>query len=299
MIIQSIWSTLTDHADYRRLVPDQPQIVAYRGSHTHGTYIPPEEDAGHDDVDLMTVYVDMRLETYFGTEGQVWTGKDVKVGKWDAVSYQLQHFCKLAAGCNPNVLSTLWLRPEDYLYLSDAGQALIDHRDMFSSKLAHKSFGGYAYGQLKRMTAWHDQAAAGCGCKGEFHEPECPLRAERGRGSEKLYATGFMGAKRKELVKQFGYDVKNAAHLIRLLRMGVEFLSTGKLYVWRSDRDMLMSIKRGEWSLEQVQDEASILFGRLEAAAKVSPLPDKPDFSRINMVVTGLVMTTLRQPVRP
>jgi len=32
-----------------------------------------------------------------------------------------------------------------------------------------------------------------------------------------------------------GYDSKNAAHLIRLLRMGIEFLTEGKMYVERAD----------------------------------------------------------------
>lgn len=275
--------------EYARLVPKLPQIVAYRGSHTHGTYIPPEDNAGHDDIDLITVYVEPRLSSYFGTDGQTWTGRDVKIGPWDGVTYQLQHFAKLAAACNPNVIATLWLRPEHYLRVSHAGNVLIHNRDVFSSRLAFKSFGGYANGQLKRMTAWHDQQSVGCGCKGEFHEQDCPLRAERGRGSEKLYATGFMGAKRKELVQKFGYDVKNACHLIRLLRMGDEFLRTGRLNVWRDDREELLQIKRGQWSIDQVHDEASRLFARMHAALPLSPLPETPDFGAINEMVTGLV----------
>jgi len=42
-----------------------------------------------------------------------------------------------------------------------------------------------------------------------------------------------MGKKRRELVMRVGYDSKNAAHLIRLLRMGIEFLTEGTMYVER------------------------------------------------------------------
>jgi hypothetical protein len=279
--------------DYARLVPNVPQIVAYRGSHTHGTYIPPIDDTGHDDIDLMTVYIDPRISTYFGTDGQTWSGREAKIGPWDGVSYQLQHFAKLAAAANPNVLSMLWLRPEHYLLLGSAGKILIEHRDMFSSRLAAKSFAGYAMGQLKRMTAWKDEQAAGCGCDGAWHAPECPLRAERGRGSAKLYATGFMGAKRKALVKKHGYDTKNAAHLIRLLRMGREFLATGRLNVWREDADVLISIKRGEWSLQEVLDAANAEEARLNEFRFMSPLPEKPDFEAINQLVTLLMCREL------
>lgn len=275
--------------EYARVVPEGTQLLAYRGSHTHGTYIPPADETGHDDIDLMAVYIDPRPSAYFGTDGQVWTGRDVKIRQWDGVTYQLQHFAKLAAACNPNVISMLWLRPQDYLLLNGSGQALIDSRDMFSSRLAAKSFAGYALGQLKRMTAWKDQTAAGCHCKGEFHDADCALCTDRGRGSSKLYATGFMGAKRKGLVEKFGYDVKNAAHLIRLLRMGVEFLMSGRLSVWRADAAELITIKRGEWALEAVKREAECLFAVMEERRFMSPLPETPDFQAINQLVTRIM----------
>ena len=42
------------------------------------------------------------------------------------------------------------------------------------------------------------------------------------------------------MVWKYQYDVKNAAHLIRLLRMGTEFLETGRLQVYRTtDADEL------------------------------------------------------------
>ena len=69
---------------------------------------------------------------------------------------------------------------------------------------------------------------------------------------ESMDSTGRMGAKRKELVEKFGYDTKNASHLIRLLKMGIEALTTGELLIERPDNNMLLEIKRGEWKLERV-----------------------------------------------
>src|ERR1044072_4770021 len=86
-----------------------------------------------------------------------------------------------------------------------------------------------------------------------------------------------MGAKRKELVKKVGYDAKNAAHLIRLLRMGIEFLVEGELHVERADAENLLSIKRGEWPIERVKEEAERLFRLAEEAYVRSSLPAKPD----------------------
>src|SRR5215471_4669238 len=74
--------------------------------------------------------------------------------------------------------------------------------------------------------------------------------------------SGYMGEKRKAMVRKYQYDVKNAAHLIRLLRMGIEFLETGRLQVFRtSDADELKRIKRGGWTLEQVKQQAERCLG--------------------------------------
>jgi hypothetical protein len=61
------------------------------------------------------------------------------------------------------------------------------------------------------------------------------------------------GDKRKQLVLRHGYDSKNAAHLIRLLRMCVEFMKNGELVVSRPDAAELLDIKAGKWTLEQVK----------------------------------------------
>jgi hypothetical protein len=98
-------------------------------------------------------------------------------------------------------------------------------------------------------------------------------RGERRR----YYSGGYMGQKRRELVRRVGYDAKNAAHLIRLLRMGIEFLTEGTLHVERQDAPELLSIKRGEWSLEKVKTEAERLFQLSQEAYVRSTLPPEPD----------------------
>jgi hypothetical protein len=127
---------------------------------------------------------------------------------------------------------------------------LIDNRDLFVSKKAYHSFIGYAHGQAHRMTH--------------------------------MAFEGYMGEKRRKLVEKFKFDVKNAAHLIRLLRMGIEYLTEGKLYVKRQDATQLLEIKKGEWTLEQVQEESDRLFKLAEEAYIRSNLPNEPDIDKIN-----------------
>lgn len=107
--------------------------------------------------------------------------------------------------------------------------------------------------------------------------------------------SGYMGEKRKAMVRKYQYDVKNAAHLIRLLRMGIEFLETGQLQVFRtSDADELKRIKRGGWTLVQVKEQAEALFGRIEDARKRSPLPAVPDEAAANDLLMQMHRRVLR-----
>lgn len=70
----------------------------------------------------------------------------------DTTIYSLEKIINLLSNCNPNTIEILGLEPWQYLYVSDIGQELIDNKDMFLSKRAIHSFGGYANAQLRRLS---------------------------------------------------------------------------------------------------------------------------------------------------
>ena len=112
---------------------------------------------------------------------------------------------------------------------------------------------------------------------------------QRFRKLHREHFSGYMGEKRKNMVRRYQYDVKNAAHLIRLLRMGAEFVETGTLQVYRTeDADELKRIKRGGWTLDQVKAEAERLAGRMEPARARSPLPLEPDAEAADALLQGI-----------
>jgi predicted nucleotidyltransferase len=232
-------------------------LLAYRGSIAHGMYVPSSDPNSIDDKDVMSICVPP-LDYYFGlkTFGSQGT-KEIVQDEWDIVVYEVRKFISLLCQGNPNVLALLWLEPNYYLKRTEAGQMILDRRSIFVGKHVYKSFTGYAYGQLHRMT--HH----------EFH--------------------GRMGAKRKGLVEKYGYDCKNAAHLIRLLRMGIEFLVEGNLYVLREDASQLLEIKRGEWTLEQVKTEADKLFKLAEEAYIRSSLPNESNRAAANLLSVDVI----------
>lgn len=69
----------------------------------------------------------------------------------DTVIYGFNKLVKLLLECNPNTIEMLGLNEDQYLIKSALGQELLDNRNMFLSKRAIKSFGGYAGQQLRRL----------------------------------------------------------------------------------------------------------------------------------------------------
>jgi len=286
------------------LLPDGLIMLGYRGSVAHNMYVPSNNPNSIDDKDILGVYIGPE-EHYLGFGRQ-----DVFerfIGEWDAVHYELKKFVGLLRKNNPNVLSMLWLDEMHYIFQSDIGRELIANRHLFASKMAYHSFSGYAHGQLKRMTHLNQEALADINRRAAILEaegvsfedgvPKLPAGAqtelvEKTRQYEALrskYFSGYMGNKRKSFVEKFGYDTKNAAHLIRILRMGIEFLTDGRMHVNREDRHELLAIKNGEWELERVQKEAEKLFDLAREANVRSSLPSEPDHIAIEALCGRLL----------
>ena len=57
---------------------------------------------------------------------------------------------------------------------------------------------------------------------------------------------------RSALEEKYGYDTKHAYHLVRLIRMCREILTTGIVNVKRPDREELLSIRNGAWSYDKL-----------------------------------------------
>lgn len=115
-------------------------LLGYGGSYAYGTHT--------DDSDL-----DIR-GIAFNTKRNIILGNDfeqVVETETDTTIYSFDKIMKLLCNCNPNTIEILGLRPEDYVYLSDAGKAIIANKSIFLSKIAASSFGGYANAQLRRL----------------------------------------------------------------------------------------------------------------------------------------------------
>ena len=171
----------------------------------------------------------------------------------DYTCYSLSKFIKLVYDNNPNVLEVLFVPKESIIYCDDLGKQLLEHRNLFVSKRAYYKFMGYAIAQKRKLIT---------------------------KQSEGL---------RVKIVEKYGYDIKYASHLIRLLYLGIELLITGELIFPTEHRKYLIQIKNGEWPLSQIIDKATYLENYLDESLKSSSLPEYPNLEEINKLQINLI----------
>lgn len=239
-------------------------LVGYRGSVAHGMYIKNSNQDSVDDVDYFSVVIP-NLTNYFGLTSFGSRGtRELFYEEIDLVEYELIKFIKLLIKNNPNVISWLWLEASMYVKIDLVGSFLLNARERFLCKEVYKAFCGYASAQLVKMERKSDR--------------------------------GFRGKKRQELFEKYGYDTKNAAHCIRLLRMGIEILDKKQVFVDRTsiDAEELLEIKTGKWSVEQVKKEAEKLFDMSKKAFNKSTLRETVDLRFAEQLCVDLLKKSFR-----
>ena len=103
---------------------------------------------------------------------------------------------------------------------------------------------------------------------------------------------------RRELEVKSGYDTKHASHLVRLLRMGYEILTTGQVIVKRPDAEELLAIKNGAWTYERVLEYSNEMKAKLDGVYDQQkkdrgkglpvPLPREVDNEAVNKLYSKM-----------
>lgn len=168
--------------------------------------------------------------------------------EYDLSVYSIVKFFQLCLENNPNMLDSLFTPENCVLHVTPVGQMVRENRRIFLHKGSWHKFKGYAYAQVHRM---------------RNKEPE---------------------GKRKQLVEQFGFDVKFAYHVVRLLDEVEQILSEGDIDLQRN-REQLKSIRRGEWSEQDILDYFQRKEKELESVYTSSKLPHTPNEEKIKQLL--------------
>jgi hypothetical protein len=92
---------------------------------------------------------------------------------------------------------------------------------------------------------------------------------------------------REELFTKYGFDVKFGMHCIRLVLEGKELMETGKLVFPLKDAALLLDIRNGKYTAEEIKEMANDLTSELDAM--ISPLPEKPDRYAIEQLLLAIM----------
>lgn len=169
---------------------------------------------------------------------------------FEGTVYSLWKLVSMFAECNPTILSLLFAAPiRDYYGINTP-----EFRRIVVSKKAGHRFMRYMEAQRKSMI-----------------------------GQRAKHVT------RQLLVDAHGYDTKFAAHTIRLGFQGIEFLNYGKITLPMEplDRALIVSIRNGEWPMEDVLAHAEALEVAMQRAYENSPLPDEPNYEALSEWLAG------------
>ena len=86
------------------------------------------------------------------------------------------------------------------------------------------------------------------------------------------------------MVETFGYDVKFAYHVVRLLNEVEQILAEQDLDLQRN-REQLKAIRRGEWVIEQVEQYFASKERELETLYTSCKLPARPDEEKLKSLL--------------
>jgi predicted nucleotidyltransferase len=228
--------------------------------------------------------------------------KDKEARKdYDIHIYNIVKYFQLVMENNPNMVDSLFVPHRCVLHITKVGNMIRDERKSFLHKGCWHKFKGYAYSQMHKMDTKDLRILAEMCNKHQVSEDlltthivlENPQVLPKSLLSEdlpefqrvyKACTEGGKLSKRLGSVRKFGYDVKFAYHVVRLLNE-VEQILTEKDLDLERNREQLKSIRRGEWKIEQIRDYFSTKERELETVYLSSLLPYSPDEDKIKLLL--------------
>lgn len=225
-------------------------LLGLGGSYAYGT----QKEDGTSDIDCRGVTLNAKSDLIGLTNFEQFENAET-----DTVVYSFNKVIKLLSKLNPNVCEILGLKPEHYFYVSEIGHELLDNKNIFLSKNAVNTFGGYTNAQLRKLN------------KG----------VDIGQRNTQAIAAGKLG--------------KHMMHLVRLYFMCFDILEHGEVVTYReAEHDLLMDIRNGKYLDDNNQPTSEFfefvdeLEKRMNYAKENTLLPEKLDYNAIQDFVMSV-----------
>lgn len=225
---------------------DQPFhiiAIAITGSSAYGM------NTAASDLDVMGIFLPPP-NYILGVEHVEQVMLDKSLG-FEGTMFSFSKWYNLLLQQNPNVMELLWHEENNYIYRDDTiWPQLKKNRSLLLSKKLKHSYAGYAWAQMQRLT--------------------------------KLNEKVNQNSARLENFNKYGYDVKAASHVFRLLNSALDALIDKEITVLRPERQFLLSIRDGKYTYDELVKMADRKIELVEQAYITSTLRNSVDMAFAN-----------------
>lgn len=245
---------------------DSPEEVVHLfvgGSQLHGA-----KNGATDDIDIYGVFLEAPAKVlgFTGRDHYVWsTASDERRNGPDDVDvtlYSMRRWAELAMKGNATALHFLFA--DATAESLPIWQEIQRNRILFLSKRSADQFLGFANNQKQRITG-----QKGHGAKGQ----------------------------RPEYIGKFGYDTKAAMHCLRLYFECIELMNEGVITLPRPEKELLIAVRAGDWTLEHFVAEAQKLEQEAMACSRESKLPETVDAEAVSRLVAEVHLDFWQTPI--
>lgn len=257
-------------------IPDNLMYEVIAGSQAYGVQ---NEDS---DYDIVGVFMDRHVDLFPQNYGFVLGFDTVTSNRFEQTEYKgeknriihkdrevegewrsLTKFFNLAASGSPNLLEILFVRKQCVKYIHPAFGPIRDNAHKFISMKSFHAFKGYMYSQFHRMSN----------------------RVEKGVSDN---------PKRQWMFDEFGYDVKMAYHILRLMDLLDQMLEGGQqvqLDLMRN-KEECKRMRAGQlYSWEDFQAKTQERFDFLDSKVREGKidLPKEPRYDELRNILNSSI----------
>lgn len=243
--------------------------------------------------------------------------------EYDVSLYSIVKYVALCRDNNPNMIDSLFVPSRCIVHSDTIGDILRENRRLFLHKGIHHKLKGYAFQQMKKIETKQNtpnlqnmcdfEERVGIQSKVDINTLVEELK-QRGLYHEGLpqfqpHAVKFMSTELKKLTDEElleyynlysaltereqsrylnGVDLKFMYHVVRLLQQSEQIMIEHDLDLERN-RELLKSIRRGEWTLDELKDWFKKRESELDTLYINSDLRHSPD----NVIIKRILMNCI------
>lgn len=198
---------------------------------------------------------DLDIRGIFYAPLPFWIGSR-SIEHWDSPNeecdyflWEIHKFLREIIRVSPNTVELLYVPDESMIQCNPYWKEILPEIKSLVNQSAYQAYKGYSTAQLRKMVTKHSNK------------------------------TG-----RRDIVEEFGFDLKFVAHGFRLARQGIQLLTEGYIQFPRPDAEELKAIRagevyKGEGSIERCLSDWEREISFLDDALVKSVLPKKADFN--------------------